>query len=73
VRSFFRWEGNVDVADECLLVVKTTRAAAMALRERIVALHPYQVPEVLELAVAGGLPSYLQWLAQSIALPPATP
>ncbi len=62
VRSFFRWEGQVDVADESLLVVKTTRAAAVSLRDRIVALHPYQVPEVLELAVDGGLPSYLQWL-----------
>lgn len=66
VRSFFRWEGRVDRADELLLVVKTTVAAAPRLRTRITELHPYQVPEILELAVQGGLPAYLQWLAASV-------
>ncbi len=67
VRSFFRWQGKVDVADECLLVAKTTAAACPALRARIVLLHPYEVPEVLELAVDGGLPAYLRWLADATA------
>jgi periplasmic divalent cation tolerance protein len=66
VRSFFRWEGRVDVADEQLLVAKTTAAAAPRLRARLAELHPYQVPEVLELTVSGGLPSYLQWLTASV-------
>jgi periplasmic divalent cation tolerance protein len=66
VRSVFRWQGKVDVAEECLLVLKTTRAAAARLRERIVALHPYEVPEVLEFDVDGGLPAYLQWLTSSV-------
>lgn len=67
VRSFFRWEGKVDTTDEHLLIAKTTAAAA--LRERIVQLHPYEVPEVLELAVDGGLPGYLRWLADATAPP----
>jgi periplasmic divalent cation tolerance protein len=66
VRSVFRWQGKVDVADECLLVAKTTRAAAARLRSRIAALHPYDVPEVLELAVADGLPAYLRWLGDAV-------
>lgn len=66
VRSFFRWEGKVDRADEVLLVVKTTVAAAPRLRARITELHPYQVPEILELSVQGGLPAYLQWLTASV-------
>ena len=69
VRSFFRWEGRVDVADEQLLVAKTTAAAAPALRARLAELHPYRVPEVLELAVSGGLPSYLEWLTASVTPP----
>ena len=71
VRSWFRWQGAVDVADELLLLAKTTRDAAAALRARIAALHPYQVPEVLELDVAGGLPGYLAWLAGAVATKPA--
>ncbi|MBL8748966.1 MAG: divalent-cation tolerance protein CutA [Planctomycetes bacterium] len=69
VRSFFRWEGAVDVADEVLLVAKTTRDAAPRLRQRILELHPYQVPEVLELAVDGGSPAYLKWLSASVTPP----
>ena len=67
VRSFFRWQGKVDEADEQLLVVKTTAARADALRDRLVALHSYDVPEVLVLPVAGGLPAYLQWVVDSVA------
>lgn len=67
VRSYFRWEGRVDAADELLLVAKTTAAAAPALRARIAALHPYEVPEALELAVGDGLPAYLRWLGDAVA------
>ncbi len=70
VRSFFRWEGCVDVAEERLLIAKTTAAGAPRLRARLAELHPYEVPEVLELAVAGGLPAYLQWLVAAVT-PPA--
>jgi len=66
VRSFFRWQGAVDEADEQLLVAKTTAAHAEALRDRLVALHPYDVPEVLVLPVAGGSPAYLQWVVDSV-------
>ena len=67
VRSFFRWQGAVDEAAELLLIAKTTAQAAPSLRARIAALHPYQVPEVLELPVADGLPAYLQWLVDSVS------
>lgn len=66
VRSVFRWQGRVDRADEVLLIGKTTAAAAPRLRERLAALHPYQVPEVLELPVAGGLDGYLRWVVDSV-------
>ncbi|MBL8755195.1 MAG: divalent-cation tolerance protein CutA [Planctomycetes bacterium] len=69
VRSVFRWQGKVDTADECLLLAKTTRAAAANLRSRLAALHPYDVPEILEVAIDGGLPAYLRWLADAVAGP----
>ncbi|MGC6488965.1 MAG: divalent-cation tolerance protein CutA [Planctomycetota bacterium] len=67
VRSYFRWEGRVDEAEEVLLVAKTTAAAFAALRDRLVALHPYDVPEVLALDVRDGLPSYLSWLTDAVS------
>lgn len=66
VRSVFRWQGRIDTADETLLMLKTTTALRERLRARIVALHPYEVPEILEVAVDGGWPAYLQWLCNSV-------
>ena len=62
VRSVYRWQGQVEDASEVLLVVKTRadRGAALALRVR--ELHPYALPEVLELAVSGGGAEYLDWV-----------
>lgn len=66
VRSFFRWQGKVDVADEHLLIAKTTAAAFELLRDRLAALHPYDVPEVIALPISAGLPAYLSWVVESV-------
>jgi periplasmic divalent cation tolerance protein len=63
VRSVYRWEGSVREDAEALLVLKTTRARLEALRERVLALHPYQVPEVLALPVEAGSAAYLAWIS----------
>ncbi len=64
VRSIYRWEGKVQDEAEALLVLKTTRARFPALRDRVLALHPYQVPEVLALPVEAGSEGYLAWVAE---------
>ena len=71
VRSTYRWQGAIEDSDELLLVIKTTAAAAGAARERLAALHPYDVPEVLELTPSGGAAGYLAWLAGAIREFPA--
>lgn len=67
VRSIYRWEGEVREDAEALLVLKTTRARLEALRERVLALHPYEVPEVLALPVEAGSAAYLAWVAGETA------
>jgi periplasmic divalent cation tolerance protein len=63
VRSIYRWQGRVVDEPEVLLVLKTTTGRFEALRTRVVALHPYEVPEVLGLAVDAGHAPYLTWVA----------
>ncbi|MFN3284964.1 MAG: divalent-cation tolerance protein CutA [bacterium] len=67
VRSVYRWQGAVEEAGEVLLVVKTTRQRFPELRDRIAALHPYQVPEVVSLPVEDALPAYRAWVEESVA------
>lgn len=69
LRSIYRWEGRVQEDAEALLLLKTTRARFEALRERVLALHPYQVPEVLALPVEAGSAAYLAWIAGATAGP----
>ena len=65
LRSIYRWEGRVEDDREALLLLKTTRARFEALRARVLALHPYQVPEVLALPVEAGSAPYLAWIAEA--------
>ncbi len=65
LRSIYRWEGKVQEDEEALLVLKTVRARFEALRERVLALHPYEVPEVIALPIQAGHDAYLRWLADS--------
>lgn len=62
VRSIYRWEEAVHDEAEALLVLKTRRERFEALRDRVLALHPYQLPEVLALPVEAGSPGYLAWI-----------
>ncbi|MBI4616663.1 MAG: divalent-cation tolerance protein CutA [Planctomycetes bacterium] len=63
--SVYWWEGKVQKDPESLLLLKTRADLVDRLRERVQAIHPYSVPEVLTFAVAEGLPAYLDWVRQS--------
>jgi periplasmic divalent cation tolerance protein len=67
VSSFYRWKGEVARDPEWLLVMKTTAARFEALREAVVDLHPYDVPEVIELPIERGHAPYLDWIDESVA------
>jgi periplasmic divalent cation tolerance protein len=67
VRSIYRYEGRIHDEPEVLLVVKTRGERAAALETRVRALHPYEVPEVLHLAAAGGGAAYLAWVLEESA------
>jgi periplasmic divalent cation tolerance protein len=65
VRSIYRFEGKVHDDAEVLLVLKTRAALSAALAARVRALHPYELPEVVALAVAGGSEPYLDWVVSA--------
>ncbi len=65
VRSIYRWEGRVEDSEEVLLVVKTRAERIDALAARVCELHPYDVPEVIALPVAGGSRAYLEWVREA--------
>lgn len=65
--SVYRWQGEIEEAREVLLLIKTTRDAYPRLESALKACHPYELPEILAVGAEGGLPDYLQWVAQATA------
>lgn len=64
--SVFNWEGKREEAPETLLLIKTDATRYRDLEQRVLALHPYSVPEVLAVPVRSGAPAYLRWLRESV-------
>jgi periplasmic divalent cation tolerance protein len=67
VRSIYRWQGELHDEPEVLLLLKTRTAQLEQLQARILELHPYDVPEVVAVAIDAGSPGYLAWLAAETA------
>lgn len=67
IRSIYRWEGAVCRDDESLLIIKTTQARYPALEARVLAVHPYETPEVIALPIVAGAEAYLRWLNAGVA------
>ncbi len=66
IRSMYRWKGKVEVAQELLLILKTTRKKYAALEKAVKKLHPYEVPEIIGFRAGVGLPQYLGWVRHEI-------
>jgi periplasmic divalent cation tolerance protein len=62
--SVYIWENKLERDTESLLLIKTTNARFNALCERLRALHPYDLPELIAIPVTKGLPEYLQWVSR---------
>lgn len=68
IRSVYRWQGKVEDEREVLMIAKSRRALLEPLCERVKALHPYSVPEVIALPIAAGSADYLAWITGSTRL-----
>jgi len=66
LRSVYRWQGAVERSDESLLIAKLPRPGYAALEAHVKAHHPYELPEIVAVDIAAGLPAYLQWLADAL-------
>ena len=66
-KSVYWWQGKIEEAAECLLIIKTREARLGDLTAEVKRLHSYSVPEVVAFRVEGGNPDYLRWLADETA------
>jgi periplasmic divalent cation tolerance protein len=65
VESIYRWKENIESGNETLVLFKVSEDRRSAFQEKLRSLHPYDVPEIIFVPVASGLPEYLQWVNEN--------
>ena len=69
IQSIYRWEGAIEHDEELLLLIKTSTAVWPLLEERILALHPYELPEIISVRIQDGNNHYLNWITNNLKSP----
>lgn len=72
-RSVYRWQGKIHNDSEVPLLIKTSAERYPALEGYLRQNHPYELPELIAIDIAQGLPAYLAWLSAESATTAAEP
>lgn len=65
VESIYRWKKKIETGTETLVLFKLSEDRQSAFLEKVRSLHPYELPEIIFISVANGLPEYLRWVSES--------
>lgn len=65
IESVFLWDEKLDTVQETKVIFKTVKSNFEKVKERILHLSKYEVPEILMLPIEGGNQEYLDWVAQN--------
>jgi periplasmic divalent cation tolerance protein len=62
VKSVYNWEGKLNRDDEAMLIIKSKSAVYPDLEAKILAIHPYDVPEIAAVKAEAVQADYLNWV-----------
>ena len=65
IRSVYRWQGQVEEADEWMVTFKTRLSRYQEIEAFIKEQHSYEVPEIICTPIAMGNSAYIEWLINS--------
>jgi periplasmic divalent cation tolerance protein len=65
VESIYRWKDKIESGNETLVFFKVSEARQSGFQDKLQSLHPYDVPEIIFVPIANGLPEYLRWVAEN--------
>lgn len=64
-RSIYRWQGEIEDAQEIAALFKTTASGADALIARLAELHSYDVPAAVVWPIEAAHPPYARWVEEN--------
>jgi len=68
VTSSYRWKAKVRSDREIMLIIKTNARSFVKLKRKILALHNYELPEIIALPIAKGHRPYLEWIDNELRM-----
>ncbi|MGZ0076155.1 divalent-cation tolerance protein CutA [Methylomonas sp. YC3] len=68
VRSVYEWQGEIETAQEHLLLIKSHQDRYAAIEATLKSLHPYQLPEIIAVAIENGSLDYLKWIDSCLGI-----
>lgn len=66
IESVYRWQGKVEHEKERLILAKTTAAQFVELEKAVRAIHSYETPEIVAVAMTALSEPYRAWLVNSL-------
>ena len=67
IESVYKWQGQQQTSEEWLVTIKTRVDRFPAAEAAILALHPYEQPEIIALPMSAINAGYARWIDQSLA------
>ena len=66
VVSMYWWQGEIEQAEECRLVMKSVQGLQQELEQEITACHPYDTPEIIVTPTIAVSEEYQKWLLEEL-------
>ena len=67
-RSIYSWQGEIEDVEEVVVILKTATARLVELEQRLLALHPFQTPEIIALTPESVSGEYAVWVMGNTTL-----
>ena len=65
IESIYTWQDRLCEEKEIMIFIKTRIELTDQVEQEIKKNHSYDVPEIIDIPIDGGLPEYLSWIGES--------
>ncbi len=68
ITSYYMWEGKLTKESEFTLLIKSQNSNFEAIKNKIISLHTYSIPEIISVEISNGNKEYFDWMRNSLSL-----
>lgn len=66
-QSLYWWQGKIEESAEVIVMMKTDEMTSLRCRERLAELHPYEVPEIIQVEPEAVAEPYAAWVRETLS------